>query len=213
LRSYGAYTCGDVTQLPIGLLAKRFGNLGRRIWFMCQGADFEPINPHLSTPKSMGHGKILPPNTQDKDTLLTYLMHMAERLTNRLRRHHMQAQYFFIGLRAHNWGWLGEKIKLPYPTHDGKVLFHWCKKILRNYWHGEIIKQVQITALEPGPEHQQLDLFHSSNPERDHLNHIMDVVNTRYGEFTLAPARLLQRSNMNNVIAPAWRPTGERRTI
>ena len=41
----------------------------------------------------------------------------------------------------------------------------------------------------------------------------MDQVNRKYGEFTLAPARLLQRSSMPNVIAPAWKPSGHRETI
>jgi DNA polymerase-4 len=44
-------------------------------------------------------------------------------------------------------------------------------------------------------------------------NAAMDRINTRYGEFTLAPARLLNRSTMPNVIAPAWKPFGHRQTI
>jgi len=38
-------------------------------------------------------------------------------------------------------------------------------------------------------------------------------INLRYGEFTVAPATLLERSTMPNVIAPAWRPDGHRRHI
>ena len=34
-----------------------------------------------------------------------------------------------------------------------------------------------------------------------------------YGEFALAPARLLNRSSMPNVIAPAWKPYGHRQTL
>jgi DNA polymerase IV len=41
----------------------------------------------------------------------------------------------------------------------------------------------------------------------------MDDINTRFGEFTLSPATLLNRSTMPNVIAPAWKPTGHRRTV
>jgi hypothetical protein len=38
----------------------------------------------------------------------------------------------------------------------------------------------------------------------------VDRINTRHGEFTVAPAILLERSTMPNVIAPAWRPQGHR---
>lgn len=97
LARYGVYRCGDIERLPIGILAKRFGNLGRRIWYMCQGADPDPVRPHVPDPKSMGHGKVIPPNTTDRDTVLTYLLHMSEKLAARLRRHDMKAQRFFRG--------------------------------------------------------------------------------------------------------------------
>jgi DNA polymerase-4 len=45
LAQYGAYTCNDVAKLPVSLLAKRFGNMGRRIWLMCQGLDPSPFIP------------------------------------------------------------------------------------------------------------------------------------------------------------------------
>ena len=49
--------------------------------------------------------------------------------------------------------------------------------------------------------------------EMSGVNGVMDSINERYGEFTLAPARLLNRSSMPNVIAPAWKPYGHRQTI
>jgi len=42
---------------------------------------------------------------------------------------------------------------------------------------------------------------------------VIDSINLRYGEFTVAPATLLGRSTMPNVIAPAWRPDGHRQHI
>jgi len=50
---------------------------------------------------------------------------------------------------------------------------------------------------------KQLDLFTDDNQQRQHVHMAMDNVNHRYGEFTLAPARLLDKSAMPNVIAPA----------
>ena len=46
--NYGVYTCGDMQHLPISVLAKRIGNLGRRIWYMCQGADPESVHTKLA---------------------------------------------------------------------------------------------------------------------------------------------------------------------
>lgn len=99
LAQRGVRTCGDMEKLPIGVLAKRFGNLGRRIWYMCQGADPDPLHKEVTFPKSMGHGKVIPPNTKDKNVLLVYLQHMSEKLAHRLRQNKMEAQVFYIGLK------------------------------------------------------------------------------------------------------------------
>ena len=94
--------------------------------------------------------------------------------------------------------------------------FGWPYFLLELVWQGEGARQIQVTALDPQPESMQLDLF-AANPEQQlqekMLHKAMDSINQRYGEFTLLPARLLQRSDMPNVIAPAWKPDGHRQTI
>jgi len=212
LAQHGAVVCGDVEKLPISVLARRFGNIGRRIWLMCQGEDPDKIHMDIPPPKSIGHGKVVPPDTLDREVLLTYLQHMSEKVTARLRRHDMEAQFFFIGLRTRN-GWVGDKLRTTQPTDDNKILFHLCRFVMTNLWHNEPVHQVQITALNPQPRKQQLVLFNDNNQMNTQVNEVMDMVNRRYGEFTLAPARLLRRSTMPNVIAPAWKPNGHRQTI
>jgi DNA polymerase-4 len=223
LAKYGIYTCGDMARLPIGILAKRFGNLGRKIWLMCQGADPTPLQLIVPDPKSMGHGKVIPPNTTDPEVLKTYFLHMSEKLAARLRQHQMQAQHFFVGALNYSLGWIGGKTSLAYQSDDGKQFFAMCKDVLKRYWHREPVSQVQLTALDPMPFGLQLDLFQTeqnrhpresgNDNDRHSVNQIMDAVNERYGEFALAPARLLARSKMPNVIAPAWKPFGHRQTI
>ncbi|MCK4586188.1 MAG: hypothetical protein KAU29_02540, partial [Gammaproteobacteria bacterium] len=203
-------------------IAQRFGNPGRRIWYMAQGADPAPLQLTTPPPKTIGHGKVMPPNTRDVEIIRTYLLHMAEKVAARLRRHTLAAQVFSIGLRAKT-GWIGEKARSMFPTNDGRIIGALCLKVLKQHWHGEGVHQVQITALDPRPVNAQLDLFadnlladnlFANNTEkRGKTNAVTDAINHRYGEFTLAPARLLNRSNMPNVIAPAWKPFGHRQTI
>lgn len=207
----GATTCGDVAQLPVSVLAERLGNLGRRIWLMCRGEDPNKVQLDVAAPKSLGHGKVLPPGTRDEALLLTYFLHMSEKVGARLRRHELTAQHFFIGLRAAH-DWIGDKLWLVEPGNDGKAIYKLCRWVLKNNWHGEPVSQVQVTALDPQPGRCQLTLFDRYD-KADQLNQVMDSINQRYGEFTLAPARLLQRSTMPNVIAPAWKPIRHRQSV
>jgi DNA polymerase-4 len=212
LARHGVHTCGDMEKLPISVLARRFGNPGRRIWYMCQGADPEPVTPDVRAPKSIGHGKVVPPDTRDYDVLHIYLLHMSAKVAARLRRHAMQAQTFFIGLRTSD-GWVGDKLRTERPVDDLRLIMALCTRVLCEQWSGEGVHQVQVTALDPRPARNQLELFGADTQRRDHVNAALDAVNDRYGEFALAPARLLHRSKMPNVIAPAWKPFGHRETI
>ncbi len=212
LAKHGVYTCGDMAKLPISVLAQRFGNPGRRIWHMCLGQDPEPMHINVPAPKSIGHGKVVPPDTRAREVLTTYLLHMSEKVAARLRRHGMQASRYFIGLRC-NDGWIGGKFKTVLPCADSHSIMMLCEEVLDHYWQSRGIHQVQVTALDPRPADQQRELFDDSPSNASAVHAVMDRINQRYGEFTLAPARLLNRSTMPNVIAPAWKPHGHRQTI
>jgi len=212
LAEHGVHTCGEMKNLPISVLARRFGNPGRRIWYMCQGQDPAALQQNVPAPKSVGHGKVVPPNTRSPEILLTYLLHMSTKVGARLRRHQLQAQSFSIGLRATE-GWLGDRLQTALPTNDSRQIMALCRHVINNIWNGEAIHQVQVTALNPCDTDSQLELFAATDNIRDEVNAAMDMVNRRYGEFALAPARLLNRSSMPNVIAPAWKPFGHRKTI
>ncbi|HID49581.1 MAG TPA: DNA polymerase IV, partial [Chromatiales bacterium] len=153
-----------------------------------------------------------PPDTRDRHTLLIYLLHMSEKIGARLRRHEMQAQRFSVGLLGRD-GWIGDRFRTVAPTDDGRVIYQMGRQLLRRIWAGEGIRQVRITALDPRPADDQRLLFATGLPDRRAGNRVMDAINRRYGEFALAPARLLHRSDMPNVIAPAWKPFGHRETI
>jgi DNA polymerase-4 len=213
LKQYGVISCGDMKKIPISIPAKRFGNLGRRIWLMAQGRDPEPIQTNVNPPKTIGHGKVMPPKTKDLDTILTYFHHMSEKVAARLRKHHYKASRFYIGLKTEQ-GWLNKKVRLSYGIDDGQTLFIQCRRFMMQNWQGQGAWQVQVTALNPETE-QQADFFEdkSVNNRRDQLNTAIDQINQRYGEFTVAPLRLIDRSAMPNVIAPAWKPFGHRKTI
>ncbi|MBD3671232.1 MAG: DNA polymerase IV, partial [Gammaproteobacteria bacterium] len=212
LHEHGVETCGQVPQLPISVLARRFGNIGRRIWLMCQGEDPDRIHPEVPAPKSVGHGKVMPPDTTHPDIIQTYLLPMSEKVGTRLRRHNLEASHFLIGLRT-RYGWLGEKPRLAAPTDDSRSIFRLGQEVLARCWQGQPVGQIQLTALDPRPRGGQLDMFVEVDEKREQTNQAVDKVNNRYGELTVAPARLINKSDMPNVIAPSWKPKGHRQTI
>lgn len=213
LARHGVMTCGDMEKVPISILAKRFGNLGRRIWYMCQGADPDPVHTKVPSPKSMGHGKVMPPNTRDPLVIEMYLMHMCEKLAARLRRHQFRAQHFYVGVRSYDFGWLGTVEQTVQATNDGREIYQLGTFILAQCWERQAVCQIQVTALDPSSQGLQLDFFTAPDEKREQVNEVVDDINDKFGEFTIAPVPLMFRSAMPNVIAPAWKPDGHRQTI
>jgi len=213
LKQYGVIVCGDMKALPISILAKRYGNVGRRIWLMAQGLDPDKVQTNIKAPKTMGHGKNMPPETTERHLILTYFQHMAEKLAARLRLYDFQAKQFLIGLKT-TQGWLTVKSSTAYVTDDGKLIFGLCQQFMKDSWRGQGAWQVRIVALDLQSE-KQGDLFEpmTVSPQRDNLNHVMDDINQKFGEFMVAPSRLITRSEMPNVISPSWQPSGHRKTV
>ncbi|GAB4182132.1 MAG: DNA polymerase IV [Wenzhouxiangellaceae bacterium] len=211
LAAHGAETCGQVAALPITVLAGRWGNIGRRLWQVCGGYDPAPLELTVPPPQTIGHGKVMPPDTTHVEIIETFMRHMAEKVAARLRRHGYVASLYSIGLRT-IMGWVGGKYK-TLPGADGAVIMTLGRRMMAECWHGEGVFQIQINALDPVPTAAQGDWLRPEKGRRDALHGVVDRINARYGEFTLSPAPLLDRSDMPNVISPAWKPFGHRETI
>ncbi len=210
LEHHGATTCGQVALMPMTVLSKRWSNIGKRLWLVCNGHDPAVIETTIPDPKTVGHGKVMPPNTQDRDVILMYLQHMSQKVGTRLRKHNLVASKFSVGLRT-VWQWLADDYHINF-TNDDKDIYALCQRLVQNKWNNHGVFQVQINALNPVPA-GQIDLFNPPKEKRIQLNNIKDRINQKYGEFSLAPATLLGRSDMPNVISPAWKPFGHRETL
>lgn len=214
LAQQGARTCGEVAALPIEVLARRYGIVGKHLWLACQGRDTGAVVQDIAPPKSVGHGKVLPPHTTGARTIETYLRHMCEKVATRLRRLDMQPGKLYIGLRYAAPG-AGVEAVLPaaHGAPDGRRFFAQACALFHSRWQGEAVIQVQITATHLRNSSGQLELFTPDEVRALNRFDAIDRINRKYGEFAVAPATLLDRSSMPNVIAPAWRPDGHRQHI
>jgi len=212
LAARGVVTCGQMQRLPVSELARRFGNLGRRIWLMAQGLDPSKVETRVAAPKQLGASKVLPPRSRDRHVLAAYLQHMAETVAMRMRQHGLEALSFGVGMLADS-GWIGAEYRAALPTADGYVINRFCADLLDRCWHGEGVYQVAVRALDPKETGNQRDLFDVAAQREQRLNAVMDKINAKYGRWTLMPAPMLDRSATGDVISPSWKPTGHRQTI
>ena len=110
-------------------------------------------------------------------------------------------------------GWVQKKIKLEYPTCDQFVIYSFCKLYLGLIDKNVGVYQIQVTAINPTQKNIQNDLFGSQTEEGNYMD-VIDSINRRFGQDIVRPARLKSDvSDSPDVIAPAWRPKGYRKSV
>ena len=202
LATHGVVYCKDMIKMPMSILMKRFGNKGRRIWLMCQGKDDEPVCTEVAPPKSIGHSKVLPPNTNDIGMVKTYFLSMAEKVALRLRYNKMYAETFYIGMLSRKSGWISIKYRVAVATDDGGKIYDGCEALLEKVPNPGVIIQVQVTALDPQAGFRQLSLFEEEGAEKKKvLNTTIDNINQKFGGLIITKAPLIKNKDGYEVIA------------
>ena len=212
LNIHGVYKCSDMKKIPISILSNRFGNIGRKIWLMANGSDFEGLTLDPVHPKSLGHGKVLMPNTKDRYLIKKTFLRMSVKLSRRLRNSGYESNKFLVNIKI-KAGWVQKKIKLEHPTCDQFVIYSLCELFLGMFDKNVGIYQVQVTAINPTQKDIQTDLFGSQTGQDNYMS-VVDSINQRFGQDVVRPARLKSDiSDSPDVIAPAWRPKGYRKSV
>ena len=213
LAARGVRTCGDMERIPASVLTRRFGPPGLRYWLMAQGADPDPVRPtDPRPPRTLGHGKVTPPGTTDVALLRVYFLHMVEKLAGRLRAHDLEARAYRFATCGRD-GACEAVHRAVVATNDPSVLRPYVAVFLRDVWDGQGVDQIHVLALDPRPCGRQPDLWDAPDPRRARLNAAVDAINHRFGPWAILPAALLDRSPSPDVIAPAWRPSGVRKSV
>jgi hypothetical protein len=76
------------------------------------------------------------------------------------------------------------------------------------------IFQVQVTALNPVRKNIQSDIFNQEKNENLILEQALDSISDKFGPNAIKPARLMSDDKDSpDVIAPAWRPAGYRKSV
>tara|TARA_R110002167_G_scaffold202049_1_gene405776 strand:- start:4989 stop:6266 length:1278 start_codon:yes stop_codon:yes gene_type:complete len=218
LNEAGVFVCRDLKKLPMAFLADRFGDYGRRLYLICtKGHDPYPIITEVAPPKSMGHGKVLPPKTTDHNLVFGILRRLTERLSERLRRNNFKCDSFTVGFKT-GQEWIGAKYPRSPGTHNTSIIWGIVKDHFENFWNGCPLYQVHINAVhlisEDAPK--QMSFFDEDLPEKANpLDKIKDEINDKLGRQSIQSATELftKDANMVPVLAFNFQNTGTKNSL
>ncbi len=212
LHALGVETIGELARLPLDLLEKGFGALGRVLYRCARGRDDSLLTPRRE-PKSIGHEHTF---ARDLTTLLEvqrYLLDLSERVGRRLRGHKMRGRTITVKLRHSDFTTLTRSATLPRPTDLDQAIYDQAVEILRREWRtGMRLRLAGVTISNLTPRlPSQLDLFDQREAKLRRLNRAVDEIRERYGDEALQRASLQGtkeplRNQMNTARAPRRDP-------
>jgi len=209
LRMWGIKTCGQLARFPVEILERRFGKVGRYLHLMSKGEDGSevPLYYYYEKVKSIGHSCTLKTDTHDPEVAQRYLLQLCEQVARRLRQGNYQGKTITLVVRKPDMITVSEQTTLKFFTDDGVQIFQTANKILSKYSVETLgVRLVGVSVSNLTHKASQLSLFWEER-RKQLLLKAMDVINDRFGDFTVAWGRLdLKNLHQNNLISPAWRP-------
>jgi DNA polymerase-4 len=212
LNAMGIKTCGDLGRYPVTLLKERLGIIGERLREMGSGIDNSPVSPvddEEEDVKSVGHSMTLPRDVYDGHDIRRYLLQLSEMVGRRARKHSFRGRTVVLSIRYSDFSAFSRRLSIRKHINNGQDIYRVSLRILDSLRLRQPVRLLGI-SLTGLAQYSQIPLF-AEHLKEEKLIESMDVVNDRYGEFTVTYGALLARSREPGVISPSWRPAGARR--
>ena len=194
LHAYGICTIGQLADASDNYLRRKFGKIGFVLRTFARGEDTTPVKPYdptmrdvLRDVKSYGNGLTAPhPITLPSDARALIWI-LSESVAQRMRSDGMQARTISIGVRNDvDLTGYGCQTKLAKPTAATRIVAQTAWALLaanEPFDEDHPIRALHVRAsdLVEAEPNGQLELFSSSEPRWEDLDHCIDDLRRRFG--------------------------------
>ncbi len=207
LNRLGIKTCADLGRYPEKELVRLFGVNGAHLHRMGKGIDESPVMPYLHEPetKSMGHSLTLDKDTRDMAVVRHRLLQLSEQVGRRLRQDRYAGRTVSLVLRYADFTTKVRQRSLKTHINDGHRIYQIGLRLFNElYQPPRFVRLLGISVSNLVRDLKQVTAF--ENQRTNSLFQVMDDINNRFGEFSIARASLTQPGPGPRAISPSWRP-------
>jgi DNA polymerase IV len=213
LNLLGIQDCGQLGRFPVDILKRKFGVVGERLHFMGLGVDNSPVIPaeDADEVKSVGHSMTLKQDITARADILRFLLQLSEMVGRRARRYQVAGKTVHLTIRYADFSTFGKQETLKRHVNQSEDIYRGAVQILDSIELEQPVRLLGVRLTNLCYQREQLPLFEDERKKAFMVNG-MDVVNNRYGDFTVTFGSLLTGTEKKGsfVISPAWRPDGIR---
>lgn len=197
LGQMGISLVGQLQQIPVLLLEKEFGIMGRHLHRAALGQDDSPVPIYDGKRefKQMSEETTLARDTRDVDLLSLILLKLCDDLARRLRRENYQARTLTLKIKLEDFEMHTRSVTLKYITDTEYDIYQEADRLLRKYQFGaRKVRLIGVAASNLLQERAaaQLSLFDSGGQNRYRkLSRARDDIIGRFGKQAIERASLM----------------------
>lgn len=188
----------ELGEAPIELLRAHFGFWGYILKSIGRGIDNSPVRYYWEhdEPKSIGHSFTLPYDVLDPDIIRSCILMLCQKVATRLRSQNKSARTVSLTIRYDDFSTFCYRKTVGYLLNNMHDIYQVCLKIL-----GEVealtrpIRLLGVCVSGLVDNFGQRYLFEEMD-RVERLNSAIDNINSRFGEFAIKPALLLELRNL-----------------
>jgi DNA polymerase-4 len=185
LRALGIWTLGDVAELPLGLLEKRYGFFGLELWLLSSGQLRERLSLAHKPRTCIGSATTLPYDEPDYETALLFLLDQTEKVVTTFFRENLKAREMGVYVRFKDHEGNGASVKFPTAQFEPRLINPKVERLFRELTaHAEQpIRQLCINFWNLQPLELEPNFFnHDVEFKRRELHYALEEVEQRYGK-------------------------------
>lgn len=192
LNLFGIKTAIDFLEAPVSKLKLAFGGIGGLYWYLrLHGME---IDDFKSKRGMYGNSFAPPPNKANMT--LPILSKLSEKTGLRLRNANLKASgvHLFLQDRDGNSWHMGKKLNRD--IFNSNDIYKEMNNLLSISPIKDNLRHVAISTFNLKPKNSlQLEMF-SNVLKKDKLTNSLDFINTKYGDYTIYPARMINTKDI-----------------
>lgn len=171
------------------------GLYGYYLWANVNGLEISTVNSGVPLPKSVGHSYCLPKKTMDKKYLGRVYYKLCEKTGRRLRSLNLEAHEARIGLAYVRDGGLFKSFKTREKMFTTEDIYKQVDDFLARTDILAPVSMLAVSVARLTPVVDQMSLF-SDNLKVKRLSQAMDMINDKYGEYTLVRGEMFKTEDL-----------------
>jgi len=191
----GVKTIDDLRRLPADLLERKFGKHGLALYNSARGTDDRQVTPTREI-KSIGHEETFDVDLLEIETIQKELLALAEKVARRMRKYEMTGKCITLKVKYSDFQQITRNRTISAPTNDGKEIMRRIITLLPKTKAGKKpirLLGISVSHLYPSGMAQPSLFQNQINVlKRKQVNIAIDDINTKFGNGTVLPGRLVE---------------------